>query len=50
MAVLVSSSITKSSSTIAGNIPQVVIVKVSPGYSSNPGHPGAGTVVAVLCH
>lgn len=50
MAVLVSSSITKSGSTIAGNIPQVVIVKVNPGYSSNPGHAGTGTVVAVLCH
>jgi PKD repeat protein len=50
MAVLVSSSITKSGSTLAGNVPRVVIVKVSPGYGSNPGHAGTGTVVAVLCH
>jgi PKD repeat protein len=50
MAVLVSNSITKSGSTIAGNAPRVVIVKVSPGYGPNPGHVGTGTVVAVLCH
>jgi hypothetical protein len=50
MAVIVSSSITKSGSTIAGNARQIVIVKTNPGYDSNPGHTGTGTVVAVLCH
>lgn len=50
MAVIVSSSITKSGSTITGNVPQIVIVKTNPGYDSNPGHAGTGTVVAVWCH
>jgi MBG domain-containing protein/Big-like domain-containing protein/PKD domain-containing protein len=50
MAVIVSSSITKSGSTIAGDVRQVVIVKTDPGYDSNPGHAGTGTVVAVWCH
>ncbi|MCA1568529.1 MAG: Ig-like domain-containing protein [Acidobacteria bacterium] len=49
MAVITSSSVTKSGSTISGNVSQIVIVKVTPGYSSNPGHAGTGTVVAVLC-
>ena len=49
MAVIASSSVTKSGSTISGNVSQIVIVKVTPGYSSNPGHAGTGTVVAVLC-
>jgi hypothetical protein len=49
MAVMVSSSITKSGSTIAGNTRQMVIVKTDPGYASNPGHAGTGTVVAVIC-
>ena len=50
MAVIVSSSVTKSGSTITGNVPQMVIVKTNPGYDSNPGHAGSGTVVAVWCH
>jgi hypothetical protein len=50
MAVIVSSSITKSGSTIAGNVSQIVIVKTNPGYGSDPGHAGTGTVVAVWCH
>jgi len=47
--VFVTSSITKSSSTISGNIRQMVIVKTNPGYDDNPGHAGTGTVVAVIC-
>ena len=50
MAVIVSSSITKSGSTITGNAPQIVVVKTDPGYDSNPGHAGTGTVVAVWCN
>jgi MBG domain (YGX type)/PKD domain/Bacterial Ig-like domain (group 1)/Bacterial Ig-like domain (group 3) len=50
MAVIVSSSITKSGSTITGNVPQIVIVKTNPGYNSKSGHAGTGTVVAVWCH
>jgi hypothetical protein len=47
--VLVSSSITKSGSNIAGNTRQMVIVRTNPGYGPNPGHAGTGTVVAVIC-
>jgi len=50
MAVIVSSSISKSGSTISGNTPEIVVVKTDPGYAPNPGHAGTGTVVAVFCH
>jgi hypothetical protein len=50
MAVIVSSTIAKSGSNIMGNIPEIVIVQTAPGYAPDPGHPGTGTVVAVLCH
>ncbi|HYY93397.1 MAG TPA: MBG domain-containing protein, partial [Pyrinomonadaceae bacterium] len=49
MAVVVSSSIKKSGSTITGNVFRIVIVKTAPGYDSDPGHAGTGMVVAVLC-
>jgi streptogramin lyase len=49
MAVIVSSKITKSGSTISGDIKEIVIVKTNAGYSNNPGHHGNGTVVHVLC-
>jgi hypothetical protein len=49
IAVIVSSSITKSGSTISGDAPKVVIVKTNPGYGSSPGQTGTGTVVSVLC-
>jgi uncharacterized repeat protein (TIGR01451 family) len=49
LGVFVSSSITKSGSTISGNIPKMVVVHTNPGYASNPGHAGTGTVVAVIC-
>jgi hypothetical protein len=49
MAVIVSSSITKTGSIISGNVSRIVIVKTSPGYDSDPGHAGTGTVVAVWC-
>jgi hypothetical protein len=47
--VLVASAITKSGSVISGNIPKMVIVMTDPGYDSNPGHAGTGTVVSVSC-
>ncbi len=47
--VMVSSSATKSGSTITGNIPKVVIIKVDPGYTSDPATPGTGTVYSVVC-
>ncbi len=49
MAVIVSSEVTKSGSTISGDIKEIVIVKTDPGYQPDPGHPGTGTVVGVLC-
>jgi uncharacterized repeat protein (TIGR01451 family) len=49
MAIIVSSSITKSGSTISGNTPHLVIVKTDPGYQGNPGHAGTGTTVGVIC-
>lgn len=49
MAVIVAGHITKSGSTISGDTSQVVIVKTAPGYQPDPGHPGTGTVVGVLC-
>ncbi|MGZ8845201.1 MAG: hypothetical protein ACXW3C_01945 [Pyrinomonadaceae bacterium] len=49
MAVIVSSSITKSGSIISGNISRIVIVRTNQGYSGSPGHSGTGTVVGVFC-
>ena len=49
MAVIVSNSVTKSGATISGDVPKIVIVQTNPGYAPDPGHPGTGTVVAVLC-
>jgi hypothetical protein len=45
MAVIVSSMITKTGPAITGNIVHVVIVRTNPGYASDPGHPGTGTIV-----
>jgi uncharacterized repeat protein (TIGR01451 family) len=49
MAVIVSSSISKSGSTISGNTVHIVIVRTNPGYEPNPGHAGTGTVVSIVC-
>ena len=49
LAVIVSSKVAKSGSAISGDVKEVIIVKTNPGYSSDPGHPGTGTVIAVLC-
>jgi len=47
--VVVSSEITKSGRTISGNATKVVLVRTNPGYEPNPGHPGTGTIVSVVC-
>jgi hypothetical protein len=47
-AVIVSSRITKSGSTISGNIPTMVVVLTDAGYAGNPGHAGTGTIVAAI--
>ena len=49
MGVVVSSSITKSGSTISGDVPEIIVVTPNPGYEPDPGHPGTGTVVAEYC-
>lgn len=47
--VLVASHISKAGRTISGDTAEVVLVATNPGYQSNPGHAGTGTVLAVLC-
>jgi hypothetical protein len=49
IAVIVSSQITKSGSTISGDTVHILIVKTDPGYEGNPGHAGTGTIVGVVC-
>jgi uncharacterized repeat protein (TIGR01451 family) len=49
MAVIVSSSITKTGSTIHGDTVHMVIVRTNSGYGPDPGHPGTGEVVAQIC-
>jgi hypothetical protein len=49
ISVIVSSSITKSGSVISGNIPQMAVINVDPGYEPDPSHPGTGTVMSVGC-
>jgi len=49
MAVVVSSSVVKSGSTISGSVLHEVVVRTDPGYSPDPATPGTGTVVAVIC-
>ena len=49
MAVIVSSHITKNGPVISGDIVHIIMVRTSPGYGPNPGHPGTGTIVSQLC-
>ena len=46
---IVSSHITQTGSVISGDTTEVVLVQVDPGYAGNPGHPGTGTVIGILC-
>jgi Subtilase family/Bacterial Ig-like domain (group 3) len=48
MAVIVSSSITKSDSKISGNILRMVVVDTASGYDPDRRHHGTGTVVAII--
>jgi len=48
LAVVVTSSTTKSGSLISGNMVRLAIVRVDAGYAGNPGHAGTGTIVAVI--
>jgi hypothetical protein len=49
MAVIVSTRVDQNGSTITGDVPHIVIVATDPGYAGDPGHDGAGTIVATLC-
>jgi hypothetical protein len=49
MAVIASSAISGSGSSISGNTTKVVVVRTNPGYAGNPGHAGTGTVIAEVC-
>jgi hypothetical protein len=49
MLVIVSGSVGKSGSSLAGDTVHEVVVKTKPGYAPDPGHPGTGTVVAQIC-
>jgi len=49
MGVVVTSSVSKSGSQVAGDVVRIVVVRTDAGYAPNPGHPGTGTVVATYC-
>lgn len=49
MTIIVSSAITQTGSTIAGDTQHIVVVQTNSGYAPNPGHAGTGTVVATIC-
>ena len=49
MGTAVSTSITKNGNTITGTITKIVVVATAPGYASDPGHPGTGTIIATYC-
>ncbi len=50
VAVLVTSSVSQAGSVVSGTVSEVVVVSTNPGYLNDPGDPGTGTVVAILCH
>jgi uncharacterized repeat protein (TIGR01451 family) len=50
MGVLVPTHVTKSGSTLSGNVQAIVVVQTSGGYAPDPGHPGNGVIVAQYCH
>jgi hypothetical protein len=50
MMVLVAGSVSQSGSVLSGIVSEIVVVNTNPGYLNDPGHPGTGTVVAIICH
>jgi len=48
MIVVVTSTATQSGSAISGDVTQLALVEVDPGYQPDPGHPGTGQVLK-LC-
>jgi uncharacterized repeat protein (TIGR01451 family) len=49
MGVVAASAVTKSGSTISGDVKRIVVVKADPGYGPSPGHEGTAKVIAVDC-
>ena len=49
VAVLVTSSVSQAGSVVSGTVSEIVVVSTNPGYLNDPGDPGTGTVVAILC-
>ena len=49
IAVIVTTSVVKSGSTISGDIKEIITVHQDGNYGPNPGHPGGGTVTGVVC-
>jgi alpha-tubulin suppressor-like RCC1 family protein len=50
MAVVVSSKVTQSGSSISGDVKEIdVVYTKGSGYDSNPGHDASGTVVRTIC-
>ena len=47
--VVVSSHIEQNGDVISGDTFEVALVQVDSGYESNPGHPGTGTVIDIVC-
>jgi hypothetical protein len=45
MLALVTDSVTKSGSTIMGDVVGIAVIDTDSGYEPDPGHPGTGTVV-----
>jgi hypothetical protein len=45
----VASSIVQAGPQINGDSPHIVIVRIDPGYTSDPGHAGTAVIVGVLC-
>jgi hypothetical protein len=49
MGTVISSSVTKNGTTISGNVTNIVVVVTAPGYASDAGHAGTGTIIATYC-
>lgn len=46
MGVIVATKVAQSGPIITGDTFEIIVIRTDPGYSSNPGHRGTGTVVA----
>jgi hypothetical protein len=47
--VVVADHVEQNGDVISGDTVEVALVSVDPGYESDPGHPGTGTVTGILC-